>query len=203
MELSRKFRVLDQTLSMHAALRDRYVRRALVVDLLLLGSSVIFCASAFASDEALSHFGSTPAHVRYVIRIASVVAFAMSVLSLRADWKGKSMQHRDAAAKMSRAIARFRQLRQPDGNWLPDCAPDLERAYWEAMDNSVPIPEADFVKLKARHLRKVALSKMLDTNVGCPLIVLRVRLWWSALRHIAGRPVNQGEDQHGDQRASG
>lgn len=202
METNRQFRVLNQSLSIHSALRDRYTRRALAVDLLLLGSSVVFCASAFASDEALSHFGPPPTQVRYIIRISSVIAFVMSIFSLRIDWKGKAAQHKDAAAKMSRAIASFHQCRQPDGGWPAASAPELSRAYWEAMHNSVPIPEADFVKLKARHLRKMAISKMLDSNPGCPVIVLRATLWWSGLRRVARKPLEQGEGRHGDQRES-
>jgi hypothetical protein len=194
MELSRKLRVLGQTLSMHTTLRDRYARRALILDLLLLTSSVVFCASAFASDEALSHLGSTPSHVKYVIRVFSVIAFTLSVLSLRIDWKGKSTQHHDAAAKMARAIAIFRRHRQPSGIWEPHCETELDVAYWEAMHNSAPVPEATFVKLKARHLRKVELSRMLDSNPGCPVFVLQVMLWWSSLRRIENRAGAKNED---------
>lgn len=182
MELDRKFRVLDQTLSMHAALRDRYARRALTVDSLLLGCSVVFCASAFASDAALAHFGNSPDQIRYLVRLSSVVAFMLSVLSLKIDWKGKFASHKDAAARMSHALATFRNSRSEDGGWLPGCDQELDSAYWEAMNNSVPIPDRSFVSLKARHLRKVALSKMLDANPGYPLLLLRMRLLWAALK---------------------
>lgn len=184
MELSRKFRVLDQTLSMHATLRDRYAERALLVDLLLLVCSVMFCATAFATDTALSHFGPTPDQVRYVLRVFSVLAFMLSVLSLRIDWKGKSATHRDAAAKMSRAVALFRKLRGADGTWPQECSAELDAVYSEAMLNSVPVPDAIFVKLKARHLRKVELSRMLDSNPGSPILLLRLLLLCRSLKHV-------------------
>ena|SRR2546426_5292006 len=187
MELSRRFRVLEQTLSMHTALRDRHGRRALIVDLLLLASSVVFCASAFAGDDALSRLDHTPGEVRYLLRIFSVLAFMLSVLSLRVDWKGKSARNGDAAEKMSRAIASFRRHRGADGTWPPECSAELDAVYWGAMQNSVPIPEAAFVELKCRHLKKIELSKMLDSNPGCPVFVLRLILLWSALRHTQGR----------------
>src|SRR5713101_5413522 len=164
MELSRKFRVLDQTLSMHTSLRDRYGRRALIVDLSLLACSVVFCASAFAGDNVLSRFGTTPENVRYLLRAFSVLAFMLSILSLRIDWKGRSASHRDAASKMSSAVASFSKRRGIDGGWPPESSAELCRVYWEAMHNSVPIPEGLFVKLKARHLRKVELSRMLSLN---------------------------------------
>lgn len=185
MELSRKFRVLDQTLSMHAALRDRYGRRSLFVDLLLLAASVVFCASAFAGSDTLSRFGPTPEQVRYLLRVSSILAFMLSLVSLRADWKGKSARHSGAAEKMSRAVASFRKFQGSDETWQPECAAELDAVYWEAMNNSVPIPESAFVKLKARHLRKVEISKMLASNPGCPVFVVRLILFCSALRHIS------------------
>ena len=69
MELSRKFRVLNQTLSMHTFLRDRYANRALLIDVLLLASAVIFVvvgirkrrcalpAGPYSSGSALCHPG--------------------------------------------------------------------------------------------------------------------------------------------------
>lgn len=147
----------------------------------------MFCASAFASDSALSRFSTTPEQVRYVLRGFSVLAFMLSILSLRIDWKGKSASHRDAAAKMSSAVASFRKYRGTDGTWPPQCSAELDGVYWEAMHNSIPIPESLFVKLKARHVRKVELSKMLDSNPGCPVLVLRVRLLCSALKRALGR----------------
>lgn len=187
MELSRKFRVLNQTLSMHTFLRDRYANRALLIDVLLLASAVIFCASAFASDDVLSRLGPTPQEVRYVIRAFSILAFMLSVLSLRIGWKEKSASHRDGAQKMSRALALFWMHREDDGTWSPNTRMELDAAYWEAMHNSVPIPEKLFVKLKACHLRKVEISRMLDSNPGCPVTVLKLRLLCSSFRRSPGK----------------
>jgi len=183
-ELSRKFRVLNQTLSMHTCLRDRYADRALLVDSLLLASAVVFCASAFAGDDVLSRLGPTPQEVRYIIRVFSVMAFMLSILSLRIGWKEKSANHRDAAQKMTRALALFRKYEEPDGTWRADARAELDAAYWEAMHNSVPIPEKLFVKLKSRHLKKVEISRMLTLNPGRPIFVLRLMLlYWSFRRH--------------------
>jgi len=99
MELGRKFRVLDQTLSMHTMLRDRHARRALLVDVLLLACSVVFCASAFASDQVLAFLGDSPDRVRYLLKAFAVITFMLSVLSLRIDWKGIAAAHRQAAEK--------------------------------------------------------------------------------------------------------
>jgi hypothetical protein len=184
MELDKKLRILDQSLSMHSDLRDRYKRRSLIVDLSLLACSVVFCASAFAGDSALSHFGTKPDLIRYFLRVSSVLAFMLSILSLRIDWKGKSAAHHDATGRLSRALASFRDHRQSDGTWPSESIPRLDDTYWAAMHNSVPIPEADFVRLKARHLRKVELSKMVSSHPGCPVIALRLALLCSSLRQL-------------------
>jgi hypothetical protein len=197
MELSRKFRVLDQTLSMHATLRDRYARRALVVDILLLACSVSFVATAFASDSALSHFGPSPDQIRFLLRIFSILAFLLSIVSLRIDWKGNSATHRDAAVKMSSAAASFRKLRRADGTWPEECASELDAIYSEAMLNSVPVPDAIFVNLKARHLRKVELSRMLDSNPGCPVALLRLALLCMSVKRVIVRSWPKGEAANG------
>jgi len=182
MELARKFRVLDQTLSMHTTLRDRYARRALLVDCLLLACAVVFCASAFASDQVLALLGGAPDRVRYLLKAFSVFTFMLSVLSLRVDWKGIAAAHRQAGEKMSGALAVFRKYKRGDGSWDEAIAGELDGVYWEAMRNCVSIPESAFLKLKARHLRKIEISKMLDSNPGCPVFVLRTMLFLSSLK---------------------
>ncbi len=124
-----------------------------------------------------------------VLRKMSGISYGHSllVLSLRVDWKGKAASHREASEKMSRAITVFRKYRGEDRTWAPQHSQELDATYWEAMRNSVAIPERLFVKLKARHLRKVELSKMLDSNPGCPVLLLRARLFWSSLKRVLGR----------------
>jgi hypothetical protein len=195
MELRRKLRVLDQTLSMHCTLRDRYARRALLVDVILLACSVVFCASAFASDQVLSLLGGSPDRVRYLLKAISVVTFMLSVVSLRVDWKGAAAAHRQAADKMSGALAVFRKYKRDDGSWDASIAGELDSVYSEAMRNSIAIPENAFLKLKARHLRKIEISKMLDLYPGRPVWVLRMRLFFGSLRESKSTRKNMVEKQ--------
>ena len=175
-ELSRQFRVLSQMLSMHAVLRDRYSRRALFIDILLLGCSVVFCATTFARDDLFIQLGLSPNNIRYLLGTASVIAFFASLVTLRADWKGKAACHREAVQKLGTLHSKFREFRQSDGSWPQDQMPGLHHAYWEAMNNTVEIPDRLFVHLKTRHLRKVEISRMSDSAPGCPLFLLRLIL---------------------------
>ncbi len=175
-ELNRQFRVLRQSLSLHAIMRDRYTTWALIIDLLLLVCAVVFCATTFVRDDVLSSIGFSAKDIRFVLGIASITAFFASLVALRVDWKGKSARHRDAGDRLSRVLSMFRQYRQEDDTWPNNRSNELHQSYWEAMNNVVAIPEKSFVRLKGRYLRKVEISKMSDTAPGAPLWILRLVL---------------------------
>lgn len=59
-EIERQYRVLRQTLSMHAMLRDEFAWKAKASEILLLACSVIFCATTFASDSLYKYVGLIP-----------------------------------------------------------------------------------------------------------------------------------------------
>lgn len=177
---------------MHATLRDRYKALALTLDVVLLVCSVIFSASAFARDDLFTQIGLSPQRVRYVLAIASIVAFAASLMALRMDWKGRAARHQDAAAKLTNLVARFRERSGNDGTWSEDGREELNRNYWQTMDSVVEIPSRMFNKLKARHLRKVQVSRMLDAVPGSPVLVLRLLVFWQSIRGI--RKLNAAFD---------
>ncbi len=181
-ELNRQYRVLNQTLSMHSMLGDRYARRALLLDVILLACSVIFCATTFARDSVLTLVGVSAYSARTLLGIASVTAFFASLVALRVDWKGKTARHRDAVQKLTHAMELFRRLRTDDGAWPLERGDELNRAYWDAINNVVEVPSSLFVSLKARHVRKVQLSKMLDSAPGSPVLVLRLILLGRAVK---------------------
>jgi hypothetical protein len=68
-EIERQYRVLRQTLSMHAMLRDGFAWRAKAVEVLLLVCSVIFCATTFAGDELYRTFNLAPNLGRIVLDV--------------------------------------------------------------------------------------------------------------------------------------
>ena len=72
-ELERQYRVLRQTLSMHAALRDQYARRAKIAEIMLILCSVVFVATTFAADDVFLTFGVAPRAGRIALGVASVL----------------------------------------------------------------------------------------------------------------------------------
>ncbi len=188
-ELERQYRVLRQRLSMHAMLRDGYAKRALLLDIVLLACSVIFCATTFSSDDGLAKVGLSAERTRTVLGLASITAFFASLVALRVGWKGRSTLHRDAVQKLTVLLGLFRELRQEDGTWPEGQSTELHKAYWEVNNNVVEVPDRRFVGLKVRYLRKIELSRMSSTSPGCPLFVLWIglvcrsictALWYSA-----------------------
>ena len=194
-ELKRQFRVLDQTLSIHAMLKDRYTRRALTLELVLLASSVVFCATTFARDDIFAQVGLSPANVRLMLGVASIAAFFASLVALRVNWQGKSTQHGDAAKKLGNVLAEFRKWKKEDGTWPEGRADELSQSYWVAMHNIVEIPQNQFVNLKAQHLRKVELSKMSSAAPGCPVFLLRFRLFCRSFSTVTGNNANCQEQE--------
>jgi hypothetical protein len=187
-EIERQYRVLRQTLSMHAMLRDEFAWKAKAAEIILLACSVIFCATTFASDELYQSLNLAPTAARVFRGIASIVALIMSLAVLILDWKGYSALHRQAAEQWSEVLAKFRNSWSDDCTWPEDIRSELSSAYWKAARNLVKIPERRFNGLKARYLRKVALSELKGSYPACPRLLLGILLWSrdtvSAVREI-------------------
>lgn len=193
-EMDRHCRVLDQTISMHSVLRDRYAWRAGTIDIVLLACSVVFCATTFVDRSVLASIGLAADKLRIILGIASILAFFASLVALRVDWKGRSVRHAEAVKDMSRALALFRALREDDGTWPSRRRAELQRAYWDAMNNNEQVPASQFLSLKARHLRKVTISKWLDENPGCPVLVMKAILMCRSIRKALGKPHEVPEE---------
>lgn len=183
-ELDRKYRVLNQTLSMHSMLKSRYERISLLLDLVLMACSLVFVTVAFVSDDIFEYFGFNPIDARYFLGVVAAIAFLASLTSLRADWKGKSERHQSATKRLSDVLSTFRQSLKEDGTWNNEQENDLHMIYINGMNDIVDIPTNKFNRLKSRHLRKVELSKMLDKNPRTPLSILWAILLLQSLTSV-------------------
>jgi hypothetical protein len=201
-EMSRQYKVLQQMLSMHAALRDRYGRRARAAKIVLLGCSVAFTATTFASDTFFTTFRLPPDIVRVTLGVAAVIAFFLSLLLLVVDWESLAAGHRDAVIAWSRVLAQFRETRSEDGTWPEERRQELSSLYWEVTRNTSSIPDREFNGLKGRYLRKVAVSKLLDRFPACPApIILLFLIFRDIVRATKGVHNNGGsspaDQEHG------
>lgn len=202
-EFQRQFRVLDQMLSAHSALRDRFSKRALWLTIGLLALAVVLNAFVFVSDDVLRFFGSDPEAIRIWLGIVSVAILTLSIAEFKVDWQGRARLHEDAVRRLGDLKASFRAVdpRAADGN-DHELVASLARDYSKVMDQLPPIPEKHFIPLKASHLRKVLLSRELDEHPGVPLIIRRIdicwrdtRAWRLSRRQKTGASSSRGEHE--------
>jgi len=197
-ETSREYRVAQQTLAMHADLRDQYARLGLGIEILLLAFTALSSTTTFAGDDFYKSMHVAPDTGRLLLGIASAIAFAGSLVLLLLDPRGKAATHADIAAKWSPVVLKFRRYKGQDDTWPADKATELADAYAETCDTCTPIPERKFNRLKSRYLRKIEVSRLKDKHPGCPILVLgllcRLRDTHAAIKWFRSGSSATGQD---------
>lgn len=175
-ELERVRRVADTLCTGHAGLRDRYVRRALMLDLAILGISTWLVALAFVEPRInikLTPFGWDG---QVWVGVLGTAMFFLSLVQIKTDWKGRADAHK-------RTLDVYAEVKREAGYMLAagtldevGCRRVLAR-YDMASAVGIEMPEAEFLTQKRRHLMKVALSRHLDTHPAASLFLTRLRFW--------------------------
>jgi hypothetical protein len=178
-DFNRRFGRIDLMLTAHSVLRDRYWRRARALTLAILALSIVGIALAFVADRPLTVLGVS---ARLQVWLGSLAAaiFFLALVDLQVDWRGGARSHSEATARLSDLKAKFAAARIGDPEVASEV--DLSQEYERTMAAVVPIPERAFVKLKAKHRRKVAVSKLLDERPGAPMVLLRWEIFRAGLR---------------------
>lgn len=195
-EVDRQFRIVDQMVSMHSILRDRYKRRALVLSTSQMGVAIILAAFAFVDDAAFIAWEFQPDRARTVIAMAALVILVSSVVEVQADWRGMSERHADAVRRLAPLKAGYRQ--RIDQGCVDD---DLRAEYTRLMNEIVPIPDRLFVALKALHHYKRRLSAEVSENPGVPRWMLSIRLRAQSIRSMLSArssAINDRPKEHVD-----
>lgn len=189
-EIDRRHRVTDQMMSAHCVLRDRYARRALVLDLLILTLSAVLCALVFAPQALSDSVGISKDAAGVLAGWISVGVFVLSILQLRIGWKERGALHGNATTVLADTKAQLGLLRRNTTAGAEELSRALDAATLRAQ-GLVAIPEVLFLELKASHLQKVLLSRVLDRYPFANRIFLRVALAWQhtpgAVRHMESR----------------
>ena len=185
-DLARRRRVVDMMLTAHSILRDRYSVRSTALDVAVLGLSVVLCLTTFLDPAVLrvAHISESTAHI--TLGISSAAVFFLALVQLRVDWKARAVEHQRACEKLARLKADYRRLATAPTVGTPAGPSDAARVLETAdrvLEDLRPIPDSEFATLKARHNRKVEVSRILDRYPGAPVLLLRTVLWW---RHTIG-----------------
>ena len=176
-EIKRQYRIIKQTLSMHADLRDFYSRASRAAQIVTLVASTFICAMTFASDQLYILLGISAAIGKVVVGFAGTTAFAASLSLLVLDWHGKAAAHREAAKMWSYALSKFRSKRNEERDWPNNSWIDLNEIYWHTNQYSIEVPSGKFNKLKTRYLRKVMISRLQSRYPGSPLFLVWFKIY--------------------------
>jgi hypothetical protein len=176
-ELQRVRRVSNSLCTAHSILRDRYARRALVLDILILGLSTWLVALAFADPSINARMTPFGWESQVWVGILATGTFILTIVQLKTDWKARADAHR-------RTLDLYAEVKREAGYLLASGQLDegssrrvLSR-YDLASAVGVPIPEADFLSLKQLHLVKIKISKYLDRHPSSSVVLLRFKLWF-------------------------
>lgn len=177
-ELLRIRKVADMLCTGHAVLRDRYARRAFVLDVVVLACATWIVALSFV--DPLLNLKLTPRFVTPTIWVGllSVCVFFLSLVQLKTDWKSRSDAHR-------RTLDLYAEVKREAGYILASSESDESASrrvlsrYDMASAVGVGLPEKEFLRLKRMHHIKVAISKKLDICPSTSITFLRVRMWFA------------------------
>jgi len=176
-EIERIFRVSDMLVTAHANLREKYARRALLLDLAILGISVWLTAVVFI--EPRLSFKLTPFNLdpQVWVGLLGVLTLFLSILQLRVDWKGRSDAHRRSLDLYAEVKNECRYLLSSDGGLTREACQHALAMFELSSDVGRPIPESEFLRQKRKHLQKVEMSRYLDTHPGASLMAMKFRMY--------------------------
>lgn len=187
--MNRQRRVIDLMLTAYSVLRDRYARRALLLNLAIFFSACILLAATFFPEDALVEIGIGSRTTKMLTGLFSALVLFASVAELRLRWRELSQSYGEAAERLAGLKSHARTVSAREGGPSEVDTAEVARRFETTMQGLRRVPDRLFVRLKAYHLRKVRLSQMCDKAVGCPVWILRCRLLIEGLR---GTPEGDG-----------
>lgn len=180
-EYERMWRVLDMSLSAHSLLRDRYRRRHLGLTLLVMALSIVATSLALLSSDRILRVGRFSARLDVLLGVLTALIFFLALVDLIVDWRRLAWMHDDSTARLSELKRKFRAVTVV-GDSVDSGGVDLIAEYEQTMAIVASIPERQFLGMKAKHHRKVVVSKLIDAHKGAPVLYVRLLAMWKGLR---------------------
>lgn len=181
-ENERQYESIDQLLSMHSSLRDRYFKRAFLLNTSLISVSLFLCVFTFIGDDLIVSLGYNPSMTRFLIGLSAVVVLVISISEFRVDWRGKGSRHDEAVKLLAGLKAKFRKAYDRYSGDNLEVNNKLTNEYDKTMAILLPISENDFARLKANHQFKRELSYKISSNPKAPHWILRIQLRLEGIR---------------------
>ncbi len=187
--LERAIRVGDQSCSAYAHLRDKYQRYSFWLDLSILLLSGWLVSMVFVQPRIAVALSPKQIPSDIWIGLLSIFTFALSLIQLQVNWKGRAQLYQQASSSLSAFVKEHRDV----ASTISDQQADAALARYSALtDGLEPIPESQFLALKKRHRLKVEVSRLLDEQPGANLMLVRLHL---ALRDNRSFAQNKATNQ--------
>lgn len=163
-EFDRQRRLVDQTITMQASIRDRDQRISKLLTCSILVASIVGVAFAFAGQSSSVTILGVAADRSIWLGWLAVGAASLTLVELVIDRRGAAQSRSAAVQLLANLKADYRS--RPVDLEVESFMGAITTKYVQVMDSMPPIPERLFNRLKARHLRKIEVSKLLSQNPG-------------------------------------
>jgi hypothetical protein len=174
-EIKRLGDTIDMMLTMHSVLRDRYKGWACALDISLVTTSVLLLVTGFVDPTFLKGLKIPQNYTIIGSKICAITIFIVSLITLRVDWKGRVAEHEKACESLARLKGKTKEVLLDKG-LSEELAKEHQQLCNLTIGGLCKVPEDDFHRLKAYHVKKVALSKMISDLPGTPVWILRTKL---------------------------
>ena len=175
-ENNRQYDTVNQMLTMHALLRDKYYSRAFWLNTIQIGVSLTLCCFAFVGDNQFLSIGLQPPIFRIFLGLLAIAILLLSITEYRVDWKHKVSEHASAVRHLAGLKAMYRKAYISHMGSDVDANFRLTDHYERTMTLLPPVPEKFFNQLKAVHQFKGLLSRRLSQNPKAPEWFIRIQL---------------------------
>ena len=176
-EMERVGRVSDMLATAHANLRDSYSRYAAALDIVVLALSTWLVSVIFVEPRIGLKLTPSGLDPQVWVGLLGILTFFLTIVQVKVDWKRRSDAHRRSFDMYSQVKRECMYLLASGKELTTDSCQRALARYDLAVDVGAALPEKQFLTQKRNHLKKVAISKYLDTHPGASILLLKLRMW--------------------------
>ena len=175
-EIASLERKADQQCTGHAWLRDKYRRRAACLDYGLMLAATYMLGLSLV-EPALGWSLSLGMDRAALVVVLSLLIFFFSVVQFKSGWKRTAEAHQRAFKEFATVKSECRTLTSGVRNVTSTEHQRIRAHYDMITEVGTHIPDNEFLKCKAHHVRKVFVSRYLDDHPGARPIVVHFKLF--------------------------
>lgn len=202
-QLKKTIGVVDQSITAHSMLKERFGLQAKVLDIALFLVSSFLTFLAVASHSVRGKALPQWIDGELTLPIVAVIVFCGSLLQWHMGWKEKAALHSEAA----KVLSQFKhELAKTLGSGREISEEELRihiQNYQYINQSRIALPEEKFLSLKRAHKKKVAISKLLDTRPGAWVWLVKLKLLLRDNFGVDLLHTREDEDGPGERRKRG